>query len=171
MWGWLSTATGCPERWWTLCLCRSSKAIQTWFWATCFTWPCLSQGIRPGGLQGSLPTAIILLFYESVIQEDLSYQTTSEPLPLPNLLLSPVLSPSFIQKYTLYILQCIWLLFLRSHMHSSLSLSLGWMTLLLSFLNSFNQLPIILGLFFFPFFFLFYFQHCYTNDFLLQNLK
>lgn len=48
------------ERLWSLPPWRYSEAIWAWSWATCYGCPCLSQGVGPGGLQGSLPTSTIL---------------------------------------------------------------------------------------------------------------
>ena len=43
LWGWLSTGTGCPERFWSLLPWGYSKAIWIRSWATGSRWPCLSR--------------------------------------------------------------------------------------------------------------------------------
>lgn len=47
LWGWLSTATGCPGRFWSLQPHRYSKAIWTRSWTAGSMWPCLSRGVEP----------------------------------------------------------------------------------------------------------------------------
>lgn len=41
---------------------RSSKAVWTWSWATCYRCPCLSGKVGPYELQRSLPTSTVLCF-------------------------------------------------------------------------------------------------------------
>jgi len=60
LWGWPSTATGCPERWWSLHPWRYAKAIWTCSWAAGSTWPCLSKGVWPDALQRTLPASTLL---------------------------------------------------------------------------------------------------------------
>jgi len=51
LWGWPSKGTGCPKRWWSLHLWRSSKPDGTQSWATCSSRSCLGRGIGQDDLK------------------------------------------------------------------------------------------------------------------------
>lgn len=48
--GWLSTATGCQERLWSLHLCRWTA------WTACSKWPSLSRGAVPDNHPAEIPS-------------------------------------------------------------------------------------------------------------------
>ena len=66
LWGLLSTRTSFPGMWRSLHPWRSSKAAWAQSWETYSRWSCLSGGVGPDDLQGSLTTSNILWFFDSV---------------------------------------------------------------------------------------------------------
>ena len=62
LWGWRSTGTGCPGRFWSLLLWRYSRPAWTRSCAACCRWPCFVRGFGLDDPQRSLPTPNILWF-------------------------------------------------------------------------------------------------------------
>ena len=60
-WGWRSTGTGCPGRWWSLVLWRYSRPTWTRSCVICCRQPCFGRGVGLDDPQRSLP------FCDSVI--------------------------------------------------------------------------------------------------------
>ena len=67
LWGWRSTGTGCPGRWWSLLLWRYSRPAWTRSSAACCRWLCFVGRVGLDDPQRSLPTPTILWFCDSVI--------------------------------------------------------------------------------------------------------
>lgn len=65
MWGCLRTGTGCPGRWRNFHPWRYSNPIWTQSCATDSEWLCLSRGVGPDYLHRSLPTPVLLWFYDA----------------------------------------------------------------------------------------------------------
>lgn len=58
-------ALGCPESLWDLHPWEYSKAIWTWSWAPCTSWPFLRQKVRQDDFLKSLSSSVILWFLHS----------------------------------------------------------------------------------------------------------
>ena len=61
-WGWRSTGTGCPGRWWSLLLWRYSRPAWTRSSTTYCRGPCFGRRVGLDDPQRSLPTPTILWF-------------------------------------------------------------------------------------------------------------